>query len=182
MIRSEPARLSAETRPSLASRLMLRIGALVAAGAVILVTAAWYYARAAADDAYDQLLVGAVLQMTEGLAVEDGELTVSLPVSAFELLGLAGQDRIFYRVIDPAGRTLTGYDDLAPPSEAGAVGDRPLVTDGRHGGEAVRMAVASRRLTDPAISGTARWWWPRPNGRAGILPANSRCGWSGWWR
>lgn len=156
MIRPEPARLSAEARPSLASRLMLRIGALVAGGAVILVTAAWYYARAAADDAYDQLLVGAVLQMTEGLAVEEGELTVSLPVSAFELLGLAGQDRIFYRVIDTAGRTLTGYDDLALPTEAGAAGDRPLVTGGRHGGEAVRMAVASRRLTDPAISGTAR--------------------------
>ena len=99
-------------RPSLASRLMLRIGVLVAAGAVILVTAAWYYARAAADDAYDRLLVGAVLQMTESLAVEEGELTVSLPVSAFELLGLAGQDRIFYRVIDTAGRTLTGYEGV----------------------------------------------------------------------
>ncbi|HAE47979.1 MAG TPA: sensor histidine kinase, partial [Tistrella mobilis] len=144
-------------RPSLASRLMLRIGVLVAAGAVILVTAAWYYARAAADDAYDRLLVGAVLQMTESLAVEEGELTVSLPVSAFELLGLAGQDRIFYRVIDTAGRTLTGYDDLAvPPGAAGVMGDQPLVTGGRHGGEAVRMAVAARRLTDPAINGTAR--------------------------
>ncbi len=144
-------------RPSLASRLMLRIGVLVAAGAVILVTAAWYYARAAADDAYDRLLVGAVLQMTESLAVEEGELTVSLPVSAFELLGLAGQDRIFYRVIDTAGRTLTGYDDLAvPPGAAGVMGDQPLVTGGCHGGEAVRMAVAARRLTDPAINGTAR--------------------------
>ena len=147
-------------RPSLASRLMLRIGVLVAAGAVILVTAAWYYARAAADDAYDRLLVGAVLQMTESLAVEEGELTVSLPVSAFELLGLAGQDRIFYRVIDTAGRTLTGYDDLAvPPGAAGVMGDQPLVTGGRHGA-APGPRVLSRTAHAP--------WLARAHGSCGV--------------
>ncbi len=78
--------------------------------------AAWYYAETAANKAYDRLLVGAALQMAESLSVEDGTLTVRLPTSAFELLGLAERDRIFYRVIDTHGQTLTGLRRPAKPN------------------------------------------------------------------
>eukprot|EP01036_Dinobryon_divergens_P016189 gene16189-21939_t len=47
------------TKPSLFSRLVLRVALVLAGGAAVLMTAAWFYARAAADEAYDRLLQGA---------------------------------------------------------------------------------------------------------------------------
>ena len=49
--------------------------------------------------------------------VEEGRITVNLPPSAFELLGLAPRDRIFYRVVWPDGSTLTGYEDFQFPAD-----------------------------------------------------------------
>jgi two-component system, OmpR family, sensor histidine kinase TctE len=141
--------------PSLFSRLARRISLVLGIGVALLVTAAWYYAETAANKAYDRLLVGAALQMAESLAVEDGKLAVRLPASAFELLGLAERDRIYYRVIDTHGRTLTGYDDLemqTPPREPA---DVPNVQAGVYRGEPVRIARAVRPLADPAVNGRA---------------------------
>lgn len=140
---------------SLFSRLVLRVALVLAAGAAILMSAAWFYARAAADDAYDRLLLGAAIQMMEGLAVEEGEFAVNLPSSAFELLGLAGRDRIFYRVMDPSGRTLTGYEDLAPDVDLTKARPGPVFLNLRYRGEPLRVVVAGRAISDPAMSGWA---------------------------
>ncbi|UXN63186.1 sensor histidine kinase N-terminal domain-containing protein [Phyllobacterium sp. A18/5-2] len=141
--------------PSLFARLARRISVVLGIGAALLVTAAWYYAETAANKAYDRLLVGAALQMAESLSVEDGTLTVRLPTSAFELLGLAERDRIFYRVIDTHGQTLTGYDDLQSPTPLDADNDVSSVEEGIYKGEPVRIARATRVLADPAVSGQA---------------------------
>ena len=140
--------------PSLFARLARRISVVLGIGAALLVTAAWYYAETAANKAYDRLLVGAALQMAESLSVEDGTLTVRLPTSAFELLGLAERDRIFYRVIDTHGQTLTGYDDLQSPTPLDA-DNVSSVEEGIYKGEPVRIARATRVLADPAVSGQA---------------------------
>src|SRR3712207_5322243 len=105
----------ARREPSLFTRLIVLISLVLLVGAAALTTAAWYYARAAANDAYDRLLVGAAYQMAEALTVQGGTLTVELPVSAFDLLANSERDRIFYKIVDPGGRTLTGYPDLATP-------------------------------------------------------------------
>ena len=99
---------------SLYSRIILIIAVVFAAGSVALGTAAWFYARIAADDAYDRLLVGAALQIAESIYAQEGTISVDPPVSAFETLSLSVNDRIFYKVVDPRGEVLTGYDDLAP--------------------------------------------------------------------
>ncbi|MHB0952439.1 MAG: sensor histidine kinase [Allorhizobium sp.] len=140
---------------SLFSRLVLRVALVLAAGAAMLMSAAWFYARAAADDAYDRLLLGAAIQMMEGLAVEEGAFAVNLPSSAFELLGLAGRDRIFYRITDPSGRTLTGYEDLAPDVDLAKAGPGPVFLNLRYRGEPLRVVVAGRAISDPAMSGWA---------------------------
>ncbi|PSJ56069.1 sensor histidine kinase [Pseudaminobacter soli (ex Li et al. 2025)] len=140
---------------SLFARLALRISLVLGIGAGLLVTAAWYYARAAADDAYDRLLLGAALQMADGLTVEGGQLIVNLPTSAFELLGLAGRDRVFYRITDPSGRTLTGYGDLEANIDPTTVRREPVLESGRYKGEAVRIAVVSRALADSSAPGWA---------------------------
>ncbi|MEP7455850.1 sensor histidine kinase [Phyllobacterium sp. SB3] len=141
--------------PSLFARLARRISLVLGIGVALLVSAAWYYADTAADKAYDRLLVGAALQMAESLAVEDGKLSVRLPASAFELLGLADRDRIFYRVIDTNGQTVTGYDDLQSPSASDNNSDAMRVEEGTYKGEAVRITRATRVLADPAVTGRA---------------------------
>ena len=90
--------------PSLFARLIVLISLVLMIGAAVLTTAAWYYAREAANDAYDRLLVGAAYQMAEAVNVQGGTLTVELPVSAFELLANSERDRIFYKIVDPAGQ------------------------------------------------------------------------------
>ena len=139
--------------PSLFLRLVLAIGAVLGAVAVTLVAAAWVWGRTAADEAYDRLLIGAALQIAEAIAVEDDRLVVDLPLSAFEMLALADRDRVFYRVIGVDGKTITGADDLEVRRDPDRLRREPVVSAGRHLGEPVRVAVVSRAVSDPAISG-----------------------------
>jgi two-component system sensor histidine kinase TctE len=143
------------TKPSLFSRLVIRVALVLTGGAAVLMTAAWFYARAAADEAYDRLLQGAAIQILDSLVVEDGKIAVNLPPSAFELLGLAERDRIFYRVIAPDGQTLTGYDDLAAGSDADHTLASPLFETTRYRDQPVRLVQTSRAISDPAIGGWA---------------------------
>lgn len=141
-------------RGSLFSRLMRRVGIVLALGAAAMITAALYYARAAADEAYDRLLLGAAFQMSEGLVVSDDKLTFQLPTSAFELLGLAQRDRIFYRVLDTEGETLTGYRDLGTPLEISHSRPAPLIENAVYRGVDVRMVTLSHAIT---INEETKW-------------------------
>lgn len=143
------------TKPSLFSRLVWRVALVLAGGAAVLMTAAWLYARAAADEAYDRLLQGAAIQILESLVVEDGHIVVNLPPSAFELLGLASRDRIFYRVIAPDGSTLTGYDDLAANTDRDHALSTPLFETSRYRDQPVRLVQTSRAISDPSVGGWA---------------------------
>lgn len=144
------------TRPeSLFARLTILISVLLALGAVALVTAAWQYARAAANEAYDRLLLGAALQISEAITVQNGAMALELPTSAFEMLALSARDRIFYRVIDSRGATLTGYDDLGAEDVIGRGEAAPTVFGSRFMGEPVRIAFVSRALSDLSAGGQA---------------------------
>ncbi|MBO3760926.1 sensor histidine kinase [Ciceribacter sp. L1K22] len=136
-----------ESRSSLFSRLMRRVAIVLGLGAACLITAAWFYARAAADEAYDRLLLGAAFQMSENLVLSDGELDFNLPPSAFELLGLAQRDRIFYRIITPTGETLTGYGDLSPDLDLADSRAVPLFGRITYRGVEVRTVTTARAIT-----------------------------------
>lgn len=142
-----------KTEPSLFSRLVIRVTMVLAAGAAILVTAAWIYAKAAADEAYDRLLQGAATQILESLAVVDGEIEVNLPPSAFELLGLAARDKVFYRVVRPKGETVTGYEDLGREADLRAPRAEPAFRTTKYRGQQVRLVVASRAVADQRVGG-----------------------------
>lgn len=141
--------------PSLFIRLFVLIALVLAFGAAVLMTAAWYSAREAADEAYDRLLLGAAYQIADAIQVQDGQPEIELPVSAFELLALSDRDRIFYRVLDPAGETLTGYESLDDPAAGAQKPDKAVVEDARFGDESVRVARVSRRFDDPQMRGEA---------------------------
>ncbi|MFN3509043.1 MAG: sensor histidine kinase [Allorhizobium sp.] len=143
------------TRRSLFARLVIRVAVVLAGGAAILMTAAWLYARAAADEAYDRLLQGAAIQILDSLMVDEGRIAVDLPPSAFELLGLAPRDKIFYRVVAPNGQTLTGYEDLGFPQDMANARTQALFATTSFRREPVRIVAASRAIADPSIGGWA---------------------------
>lgn len=139
--------------PSLFARLVLLISLVLAFGAAVMITAAWHYARAAANAAYDRLLIGAALQMAESISVEDGKVVPDIPASAFEMLALSQEDRVFYRVVGVAGRTLTGYADLDPGPALGRAPSEPEVVEGTYQEVPVRMAIVARPVSDREVSG-----------------------------
>ncbi|KMO15938.1 histidine kinase [Methylobacterium platani JCM 14648] len=140
---------------SLFARLVAVLAVVLAAGAGLLLVAAWASARHAADEAYDRLLVGAALQIAETIASDGREITVDPPFSAFETLGLSPRDRIFYKVVDPADRLLTGDADLAVPVDRARLAAGPVLLDAEHRGQAVRAVVAGRYVPDATKAGFA---------------------------
>ncbi|BCM82662.1 sensor histidine kinase [Methylobacterium indicum] len=140
---------------SLFARLVAVLALVLAVGAGLLLVAAWASARLAADEAYDRLLVGAALQIAETIASDGREISVDPPFSAFETLGLSPRDRIFYKVVDPADRLLTGDADLAVPVDRTRLAAGPVLLDAEHRGQAVRAVVAGRYVPDVAQAGFA---------------------------
>lgn len=136
---------------SIAFRLVLVLTVFLVLAAVAGVYAAYSYGRSAADEAYDRLLTGAALQIAERISVNDGRTVVDLPLSAFELLSLAPNDRIFYRVVGPKGNTVTGFDALPLPDHH-APGN-PQVFDTTYRSVPVRAVEVRRRLAEQSVSG-----------------------------
>jgi two-component system sensor histidine kinase TctE len=149
-----PDAITSRRSPSLTFRLVAVVTlslALAATGSLYL---AWAYGRQAADDAYDRLLKGASLQIAERVSVSNGEIVVDLPPSAFELLALARNDRIFYRVVGPDGATLTGDPGLPLPPRSQTA--ETLLYNDRYSGEAVRVAATVRPLAEREVKGAVR--------------------------
>lgn len=137
---------------SLTARVAVGLTFLLVFGGLIVSIAAFAYGREAARTAYDRLLLGAANDIASAITVQDGAPLVELPVSAFELLALAPDDRIGYRIIGPSGKTLTGYDDIVPPPRRAASGERFF--DGAFFGEPARFVVVSRRFAERTLNGT----------------------------
>jgi two-component system, OmpR family, sensor histidine kinase TctE len=137
---------------SLTARVSLAVASLLLLGGLFVSLAAFGYGRTAAREAYDRLLLGAANDIAASIFVLDGHAVVDLPISAFELLALAPDDRIAYRVIGVDGRTLTGYEDLAAPGKA-SKGDVQFY-DADFLGEPARYAAVSRRFAERELNGT----------------------------
>lgn len=135
---------------SLTARLVLGLTALLLVGGMTLSIAAFGYGRAAAREAFDRLLVGAAQDIAASISVRDGAPVADLPVSAFELLGLAADDRIAYQLRGPGGTVLTGYEDLPLPP-AGAADT--VLYDASFTGEPARFIRLTRRFAERQFSG-----------------------------
>lgn len=134
---------------SLAFRLAVAMAFLLVLVVLASIAAATRFGQAASDETFDRLLRGAALQIAERVSVSDGKARVDLPVSAFELLSLAASDRVFYRVIGPDGKTMTGYEDLPLPRNDKA----STFYDARFKGVDIRAFKLTRRLAERSISG-----------------------------
>jgi two-component system sensor histidine kinase TctE len=129
----------------------------MATGFVVIVALAavalWTYARNAANGTYDLLLNGAALAILERTYVLSQGISVDIPYSALEILGLASEDRVFYRVFLDTGETLTGDPDLPKASNL-VPSSRPRYADAQWSGEPTRFIFLGRRLPG---GGNARW-------------------------
>ncbi|MFC6839497.1 sensor histidine kinase [Xanthomonas theicola] len=139
--------------PSIRRTLLLYLGALSLLGAVALFFAARDYGQRAANRSYDHLLVSSALSIVDSVALAGGQWQVDLPYAALDLLAMAPEDRVFYRVFDAHGRTITGYGDLPKVPSLPPASAPPRLFDAVYSGERVRFAVVARRVSSAAAQG-----------------------------
>lgn len=141
------------SRPdALTSRVLVAVLVILVLGGFLVAASTWWNGRQAARQAYDGILLGAASDIAESIRIQDGAPVVFLPVSAFELLAQAPDDRIYYAVHGPDGGVITGLDTetaatLAPRGK----GD---FFDGALQSEPARFAKIERRFAERDFSGT----------------------------
>lgn len=121
----------------------------------IAIWAATLYAKQAANVSYDRLIHGAALQIIENTHLLDSDIVVDVPVSAFQTLALAANDRAYYSVQNSAGETLTGYADLPEPTATSMTQEEsqhsatsPIYYDAVYKGYPVRFITLSKQLIE----------------------------------
>jgi len=141
-----------ELRLSLRFRIIAVLTVVLTAGAGVLGIAAWHSASLAAQQAYDRLLGGGAVQIAENVYVQGGVVTVDPPVSA--IATLAAYDLVFYKVVDPRGVVVAGYDDLISRADPVDIRAGVVLEDGFYQGQPVRIATLARQIDLP---GTNNW-------------------------
>ncbi len=119
---------------------------------ILMVAAFWSHSSAedAADLAYDRSLTTAIKSIAENIHADDESIFVDIPYSAMDLSVEGGvQERIFYAIIGPNGRVLTGYEDLKPPPEIWPPQQQPLLVDSEFRGHDIRLGIFAKRLYAP---------------------------------
>lgn len=124
---------------------------------IALYFAALSYARIAADKSYDRLLSGSALSIAETISIVNGRVDVDIPFASLDMLSAAPDDRVFYRVVGPDNRTVTGYSDLPriPTTRGGSVeiGATGQFFDAPYRGEQVRFVSLGRLIAQPGMKG-----------------------------
>lgn len=142
-----------DLRLSLRVRIIVVLSAVLSVGAIVLGFAAWHSASLAAEQAYDRLLSGGVVQIAENVYVQGGVVTLDPPVSA--IATLAAYDFVFYKVVDPRGVVVAGYEDLISKADTAEVRTRVVLENGSYQGQPVRVATLAKRIEDPTVEGWA---------------------------
>ncbi|MBP0614431.1 sensor histidine kinase [Jiella mangrovi] len=133
---------------SLRRRLIVASMAAFAVLIAFLSVGLWTYARSAANETYDLLLRGAAIAILERVTLTPEGIDIDLPPSALEILALDQEDRVFYRIVDAAGTTLTGTADLPTDGffERPLPLQDPIFFDSTYSGETLRFVVNGRTL------------------------------------
>lgn len=134
---------------ALRRRLYRRLGAALIVLLGLLGTLAWRYANTASERAFDHLLSASALTLAEGFRLEGNALRADVPPSAFAMLARLTDDRVFYRLLDDDGRTITGYPDLLPPPAPDARQDasEPQFVTTTYKDVPIRLVAVRRLLT-----------------------------------
>ncbi|MGR3322535.1 MAG: sensor histidine kinase [Pseudooceanicola sp.] len=139
--------------PSLTARVLRAVVLLLLIGGVLVAASTWFNGRQAARQAYDRILLGAANDIAESVRVLGGVPVVDLPVSAFELLAQAPDDRIYYAVRGPQGRYITGLYDMPLDTGAAGAGTGPVYYQSTLQDEPARFVRVTRRFAERNFSG-----------------------------
>ncbi|MBE9638518.1 sensor histidine kinase [Salipiger mangrovisoli] len=141
---------------SLASRVLKAVLLILLAGALLVAGSTLYNGRLAARQSYDRILLGAAQDIAASISIQSGRPIVDLPVSAFELLAQAPEDRIHYAVRGPGGTLITGLDEteIAPTARRSGTPSGPEFFDARLNAEPARFVRVTRRFAERDFSGS----------------------------
>ena len=113
----------------------------------------------AATQAYDRTLLSSARTISERLEVRDGKLAVDVPWVVLDSFELNMNDRLYYKVLDPAGQVISGYDGLpAMPPSTSRTSLYPALAWFYHSsfrGEAIRVARLLQPVNEGGGSGMA---------------------------
>ena len=144
---------------SLRTGLLRRLAVLLALLLVFSGWSAYWNGRAAADSAYDRTLLASARAIAEGLVASDGKLRANVPYVALDTFAYDSAGRIYYQVLDTAGRLVSGYEDLpAPGAGVPRTDDYPALArfyDGEFRGEGVRLVSLLQPVSEPELNGIA---------------------------
>lgn len=138
-------RLRREHGASLTGRLFRGlVGPMIGLALLLGLGGAWAI-HSTVEAVNDRLLGASARAVAETLEVEDGEITLDLPLWALGMLESTARDNIYYNVF--AGRRLiTGYPDLWPPDARTLDVQRTHFRYSEYRGRPVRIATEARRL------------------------------------
>lgn len=136
--------------PSLTRRILGGMVLPMAGFAILLGVGGAWAIEESVESVNDRILSAASRAIAESLAVEDGEITLDLPPSAFAMMENAERDNVYYS-ISYAGKVISGYADLPrvsrPPTREGET----AFDKAEYRGRQIRLVSEVRRL--PRING-----------------------------
>lgn len=154
MIKNCLAKLTPTHMYSLRQRMLTRTALLMCTVLAILSVGVWHYANTSADYSYDRLLSSASVTMLDGINVAKNQVHIDLPYSAFEILQLAPEDKIYYSIYGPHGDLLSGYSDLPlKPTLAEQEPDQPRYELHNYKEQKVRFIIRHKRLSERSVAG-----------------------------
>lgn len=145
-----------EEKPSFSLRKRVAWALIPPTTLLLLLNAFWFYTGAidAANRAYDRSLAASLKSIAGSIHATGGQITVDIPYSALEVFEEDVQERVFYAVIGPDGKVITGYDDLPAARTPDDDEDEKLsVIDTTFREQPIRLATLSKRLYDPELAG-----------------------------
>lgn len=150
-----PKPAASSLRRTLLWRLALTLLVIGVVSAVI----AYRTALAEANKAHDRTLLASARAIAERIDVVKGRVVVDVPYVALDTFQIDTRGKIFYRVLDPEGRFVSGERDIpAMPADAPRSEDYPALVhfyDAAYSGTRVRIAALWQPVIDGQRSGMA---------------------------
>lgn len=119
----------------------------------------YHSALQAADQAYDRSLLASARTVAERLTVRQQRLQVDVPWVVLDSFERNMNDQLFYQVISPEGKTLSGYEDLPPlPRNAPLSDAYPALVhfyDANYRKQPIRAAALWQPVNEAGVEGMA---------------------------
>jgi two-component system sensor histidine kinase TctE len=131
---------------SIRRRLIIQLLSGAGILALILFFVVQDFTKQLAEENQDNILRASVTSVLDAAAVQNGQITIDIPYSAFSMLGNVSDDRVFYKITQNS-IFLTGYESLPDAKQAISL-SQPLASTANYLGEDVRLVTANRLLSN----------------------------------